>query len=146
MLFCFGLGDLLRLCLGLLRGCPASRLLGLALSSDRLLGLRLLAHERRVCGVLEHPFDLHAHLLAYELGRAGHADVEALDLGDTRIGIVEADLDELDLGLVTFADRRRRRQLVALAFLEHDEVVEVRVFLADEVEAASRLLLELDQA
>src|SRR5205814_10173609 len=32
-----------------------------------------------------------------------------------------------------------------LAFLEHDEVIDVCVLFADEVEAAPRLLLQLDQ-
>src|SRR5262249_62123185 len=59
--------------------------------------------------------------------------------------VVEPDLAERDLNPRALLDRRRRRQVVALPLLEHEEVIQVRVVLADEIEAPARLLLELDQ-
>ena len=59
---------------------------------------------------------------------------------------MQADLAEADLELCAFRDWRRRGELLALAFLEHDEVIEMRVVLPDEIEPAARLLLELDES
>ena len=58
---------------------------------------------------------------------------------------MEADLAELDGDLRSFLDRCRDRELVALPFRQYEEMVDVRTFLADEVEATACLPLQLDQ-
>src|SRR6185295_2916148 len=68
------------------------------------------------------------------------------DLADAGIRIVQPDLAQRQLNPRLLGDRRLRRQVFPLPLRQHDEVVEVRVLLADEVEAAPRLLLELDQS
>ena len=50
---------------------------------------------------------------------------------------MQADLDELQLELGALRDRRRRRQFVALALRQDEEVVEVCVLLRLEVEPAA---------
>ena len=58
---------------------------------------------------------------------------------------METDLAELQLDLRTLLDGPLDGELLALALGEDEEVVEVDVLLALEVEAAPRLRLELDQ-
>ena len=102
--------------------------------------------QRRVHGVVEHTLDLHLDLLADLLRSIRDGDVESVELADTRVGVVQPDLDELQLDLGAFRNRRRRRKLLALPFREHEEVIEMRVRLRLQVEAAPRLLLQLLQA
>ena len=59
---------------------------------------------------------------------------------------MQTELAERQLQLRAFGHGGRRRELFALPLREHDEVVEVRVVLAHEVETAAGLLLELDEA
>jgi hypothetical protein len=56
---------------------------------------------------------------------------------------VQADLDELHLDLRALLDRAGRRDLLALALREHQEVVEVDSLLRLEVQAALRQRLQL---
>ena len=106
---------------------------------------RLPAYERGVGTVVEHALHLHGDLLADLLRRIRNADVQAVHLSDTGVGVVQPDLYELQVDLGTFGDRRCRHELLALPFGEHEEVIEMRVLLRLQIEAAPRLLLQLLQ-
>jgi hypothetical protein len=67
-------------------------------------------------------------LLPDELRRSGDDDlVVAVELADTRRRIVEPDLDELELDLGVFRDRRGRAKRVELPLTDDVEVVEMHV-------------------
>ena len=66
-----------------------------------------------------------------------------LTLPDAGAGVVQADLAELELELLADLDRRRRRELLDGALVEHAHVVEVDILDADEEEAALGDLFEL---
>ena len=71
--------------------------------------------------------------------------VDAVELRDARARVVQAELAELHLELLPDVDRQLGRDLLERALVEHPEVVEVHVLLADEEEAALGRLLELAQ-
>src|SRR5207248_3898671 len=99
-----------------------------------------------VCRPVEHALDTNLDLLADERRSIRDADVEAVELPDACAPVVQPDLAEAQLDLGTLLDRCFDGELVPLALREHDEVVDVRALLADEVEAPPRLGLELRQA
>src|SRR5205807_7505422 len=128
---------------GLLR--RARRPLGLLLSGDRPLRRCSGRDERCVGDTIEDALDSNLHLLADELRRVGDTNVVAVELADSRVDVVETDLAELDPRLPPFLDRRLDGKIVALAFHEDAEVIEMHSFLADEEEAPARLRLELGE-
>src|SRR5207248_5327704 len=117
-------------------------LLGLGFRRDRTLG-RAALDRLGVRDAFHHGTDADLQLLADQLCSAGDDDVEALDLADTGMRIVQADLAELELELLPDCDRRLRLQALDVTAVEHAEVVEVDGLEADEEEAALGELLEL---
>ena len=106
------------------------------------------SEQLRVRGAGEHAHHAHLRLLADELGRTVDDDVEPVHLADGRAAVVAVDLDELQLQLGVLGDRGLRGEGVALAFLEHLEVVEVDVAVplgGGEEEALARRRLDLRQ-
>ena len=103
----------------------ARRLLGLALGRDRRRPASAPVDERRVGHAVEDALDPHLDLLADELRGVRRRRREAVELPIAGVGVVQADLAELDL------DARRpprpapsARASRERALLEHDEVVE----------------------
>src|SRR5207302_1787571 len=82
-------------------------------------------------------------LLPDELRRVAHRDREAVQLGDPGLAVVETDLDELELELLAFLDRRLGRELLRGTLGDHLEVVDRHALAALDEEASLRDGLDL---
>src|SRR5581483_10247948 len=139
-----GLRDILVL-LPRRRAACARRLLGLGLGRQRLVGDLDRIDELRPGRALADGGDPGLHLLADELRGVRDGDVDAVELRDPGVRVVQPDLAELQLELLADLDRQRRGDLLERPLRQHPEVVEVLALLADEEEAALRRLLQLAQ-
>src|SRR5207249_2734950 len=92
---------------------------------------------------VEDALDTDLHFLADEASGLADADVVPVDLRHRRLGIVKADLAELDVDLLALSVGRLRRQLLDRTLVEDGEVVERHALLAFQQEHALRYGFDL---
>ena len=137
---------LLNDCLVLLRCRLAGRLLGLALGSDRLVDLRQPASPtlRRQCR-RGRARPVTFTFLPTSFAASATQTSRPSSLPTPASGSCRPTSTSWTSTRRSLFDRRVWRELLALPLAEHDEVVEMLVLLRRQIEAAPRLLLELDQ-